>query len=582
MSGITVGRVDDPAEVAADRMADEVIERMSVHAAGGGSPAGEGSSVRLSPGGRIRRSAAPSELSPAAGPAGGPLDAATESKIRSSGSGRPLDNVLRSQLEPAFGADLGDVRIHADSKVAPTIGATAFTFGNDIHFAPSAYDPGSADGQHVLAHELSHVVQQGGVARRTPTIRRLGAALNLIDIGKDYDTEQVDTGHYDVAIAGLADMIRRTSTCKDMLGAANPDNPVVVGNAKDWLLKTPVQTTALIAHAGTRNTLANNAKRLHAKILPMGQPEALAEITRMYNLNLTVARRSDIVVTDDGTLDTAALAARRVEYDDPNAQAASDVTIAGGKLKRSATHAVPNADVDTAGSVSFHSGNGWEVFVVGGGGDLHMASHKIGKFHHSSLLAGGAVSFAGELKVAGGKVAVMSNKSGHYRPTVDHFLHYLKTIRAQGLPLDFQVVRMGEVPDVKTAAQLVDEVDVAEDTNAPQVMSVTKDQAGSDVRTPLRQPERADVEVAWNSYKAAGHDPMKYLIDPPPAGLGWRMRPGGFEKEIGAAIAGPAVWESVSHDDVRLAMEAKWGPPQKVVRKRHDDADTSKDTFRWA
>ena len=75
---------------------------------------------------------------------------------------------MRGEFESAMGADLGSVRIHADSELAPEIGAQAFTLGNDVHFAPGTYDPGSASGQHLIAHELTHVVQQTGAAMRAP------------------------------------------------------------------------------------------------------------------------------------------------------------------------------------------------------------------------------------------------------------------------------------------------------------------------------------------------------------------------------------------------------------------------------
>ncbi len=557
-------------------MADEVVARLS------NPRQARESGVRLAPGGRIRRSATPGMLSGAAGPDGGQLDSVTESTIRSSGGGRPLDVETRSRIEPAFGTDFSDVRIHADSKAAPMIGATAFTLGNDIHFAPNAYEPGSAAGQHVLAHELTHVVQQGNTARRQPTIRRLGSAPRLADINVDYDTEQTDTGHYDFPIVSLADTVRRTKTCKDMLEAASELNPAEVERAKRWLEKDPQQTADLCNPAV--NSCHAAAIKLLALILPMSRQDAYNKIKSMYDINLEVARRSEIVIQDDGTLDRAALATRKVAYDNtPDAQAASVVTIAGKKLKRSATYASPNADVDTADSVSFHSGSGWEVFVVGSGGDLHMASHKIGKFHHSSLLGGGAVSFAGELKVASGKVMVMSNKSGHYRPTVDMFLHYLKSVKAQGLDLDFKVVRLGEKLDNKTGEELLSEVELADETGAAPVISTTQAPGKAAVNTPLTAPDKQAAEVAWHSYTADGKNPHAYLVGAPPDGLGWRSLPGnvGFEREFGSDIAGPVIWAKVSHEEIRVALEQKWGPAKKVARKRFDDNDLSKDQFRW-
>ena len=69
-------------------------------------------------------------------------------------------------MEEHFGRSLEDVRIHRDSDLAPRLGATAFTSGRDIHFAPGRFDPTSRSGTWLLAHELTHVEQQTGRIRR--------------------------------------------------------------------------------------------------------------------------------------------------------------------------------------------------------------------------------------------------------------------------------------------------------------------------------------------------------------------------------------------------------------------------------
>jgi hypothetical protein len=92
--------------------------------------------------------------------------AGVTSHIESSrGSGEPLPPAIAAAMGDAFGADLGDVRIHADTRAARSaeaIDAKAFTTGNDVFFGHGEYRPDSSAGQQVLAHELAHVVQQGG------------------------------------------------------------------------------------------------------------------------------------------------------------------------------------------------------------------------------------------------------------------------------------------------------------------------------------------------------------------------------------------------------------------------------------
>ncbi|MCT7984923.1 DUF4157 domain-containing protein [Laspinema sp. A4] len=89
-----------------------------------------------------------------------------ESSIsRAKGGGSPLDNATRPKMESAFGADFGGVRVHTDASsdmLSRSISARAFTTGQHIFFKKGEYNPSSAGGQELLAHELTHVVQQAG------------------------------------------------------------------------------------------------------------------------------------------------------------------------------------------------------------------------------------------------------------------------------------------------------------------------------------------------------------------------------------------------------------------------------------
>jgi outer membrane protein OmpA-like peptidoglycan-associated protein len=83
------------------------------------------------------------------------------------GAGRPLDPVNRSSMESRFGEDFGNVRIHTDGHATETarwVGALAYTLRSDIFFAAGRYRPWTRDGRRLLAHELAHVIQQGGAA----------------------------------------------------------------------------------------------------------------------------------------------------------------------------------------------------------------------------------------------------------------------------------------------------------------------------------------------------------------------------------------------------------------------------------
>ncbi|MEM6253777.1 MAG: DUF4157 domain-containing protein [Cyanobacteria bacterium P01_D01_bin.156] len=82
------------------------------------------------------------------------------------GGGRPLSDETRAYMEPRFGADFGSVRVHEAPTLASSIQAQALTHGQDIYFNSGKYNPGSSSGKELLAHELTHVVQQvGGTAQ---------------------------------------------------------------------------------------------------------------------------------------------------------------------------------------------------------------------------------------------------------------------------------------------------------------------------------------------------------------------------------------------------------------------------------
>lgn len=77
--------------------------------------------------------------------------------------GKPLPTKTRIEMENAFGTDFSSVRIHTNSgaaQVSRSLNATAFTYGNEIFFDQGKYDPESISGKQLLAHELTHTVQQ--------------------------------------------------------------------------------------------------------------------------------------------------------------------------------------------------------------------------------------------------------------------------------------------------------------------------------------------------------------------------------------------------------------------------------------
>jgi len=104
---------------------------------------------------------------PAAAPAPAPKAAPSlETRLSSNrGRGEALPDDTMEEMESSLGADLSKVRIHQDDsavQMSNELSAQAFTHGSDIYFNKGKYDTGSSAGQHLLAHELTHTVQQGG------------------------------------------------------------------------------------------------------------------------------------------------------------------------------------------------------------------------------------------------------------------------------------------------------------------------------------------------------------------------------------------------------------------------------------
>jgi hypothetical protein len=118
-------------------------------------------------------------VAPVVGPEGGDAGPDVEASVRSAGGGRSLPDDVQTQMSGAMDTDFSDVRVHADAQASSlnqALGAEAFTTGKDMFFAQGRYSPGSTSGRRLIAHELTHVVQQGGgdAERKLSQRRRRG------------------------------------------------------------------------------------------------------------------------------------------------------------------------------------------------------------------------------------------------------------------------------------------------------------------------------------------------------------------------------------------------------------------------
>lgn len=145
---LVLGPTDDPYEREADRMAQQVV----------GQDAQSGIAATPLTSSAVRRIA----THPGSG---GAVDASVQQGIqRVRGGGHSLPDTVRSSMEQSLGADFSGVRVHTGARadqLNQSLQARAFTTGQDIFFRRGEYNPSGQSGQQILAHELTHVVQQG-------------------------------------------------------------------------------------------------------------------------------------------------------------------------------------------------------------------------------------------------------------------------------------------------------------------------------------------------------------------------------------------------------------------------------------
>lgn len=172
---IQVGAADDALEREADAMADRVMGMSDVGGAVSQSTA------------RVQRKCAACESEEEEMPVQRKADAARSGGVPVAGTmpaplsvgeavssgGKPLEPGVRKAFESRFGRDFSSVRIHSDPAAeasASEIRARAYTSGRHIVFGSGEYSPGTNRGMRLLAHELTHVVQQAGGSVRRPSL----------------------------------------------------------------------------------------------------------------------------------------------------------------------------------------------------------------------------------------------------------------------------------------------------------------------------------------------------------------------------------------------------------------------------
>jgi hypothetical protein len=139
--------------------------------------------------------------------------------------GSPLPAEVRQDMEGRFGQDFGDVRVHSDGTAhdsAKSVNAQAFTVGSDIVFQSGNYDPASDSGRHMLAHELTHVVQQrNGPVDGTDA----GGGVKISDPSDRFEREAVANADHVMSAPAPAPDVQRTAEGSGSVSVQREDAP---------------------------------------------------------------------------------------------------------------------------------------------------------------------------------------------------------------------------------------------------------------------------------------------------------------------------------------------------------------------
>lgn len=125
-----------------------------------------------------------------------------------SSSGQPLDAATRTFFEPRFGHDFSHVRIHADARAAESarsVNSLAYTVGRDVVFGVGQYAPGTAAGQQLLAHELTHTIQQQSASLQATDKMQTGDQTSALEM----ESESAERGTASASLAGGPGLLQR-------------------------------------------------------------------------------------------------------------------------------------------------------------------------------------------------------------------------------------------------------------------------------------------------------------------------------------------------------------------------------------
>jgi hypothetical protein len=291
-ANLKIGAVNDPLEHEADRVADRVMRL----------PAPDLSVAAAPP--QVSRKCAECEYEKklrrkSAGPlAGGSEAPASVHKVLGS-AGRPLDMGTRVFMEPRFGHDFSRVRVHTGANAeqsARDVNAHAYTVGRDIVFGAGRFAPATPSGRRLLAHELTHVVQQGSTRMQSGAAATRDARNAPAVLRRKIDPASCLAQADEILPAiGMVATIDREQTLNETLGSE-------YGLLKKQIL-ADTEAHRFVCEAGVPAVLALWDRRTVAGVLDVKAARAAlaADTAKIYSKNLDTSwlRRRRLVRAGD-------------------------------------------------------------------------------------------------------------------------------------------------------------------------------------------------------------------------------------------------------------------------------------------
>ncbi len=391
-----------PAQDEYEREADRVAQQV---ASGVGAAPGRRRLKEMSPPPTIQRLTAPTTVSSA-------TPGVEAGIVTASRGGQALAAGVRAPMERALGADFADVRIHADRRsdlLNRAVDSYAFTSGRQIFFRRGAYDPSSAAGRNLLAHELTHVVQQaGGAAPGVIQRKKIARGTTVAEVTKLYREGGVTTQEVEEYFALQHDLL----TAEEIILSVHPElGAKEYRYTKELAKGYEKEATAPIVNktaAGPRLRGEEDQNKIVRYLTPQELPTYELKKSGQDTSAESVQGQDDGVFVWKGQPFTTHLMKRELE--------------------------------SLAGVAIFVMTDDGKVYVADVAAEIESgeAPEKkyFDRFHHSSFLRGSAVAAAGEVRTDEfGRLVGVTDGSGHYRPELEHTRQFLNELLRRAIDL---------------------------------------------------------------------------------------------------------------------------------------------------